>query len=124
MAEKLLRYEDELADEVKSLAKKQRKSENQVIQDAIQFYCAYCNSKEKANFLNDQNKLMMAQLETKINKKTNEVLSELAIQCAVQNMILGNSLDISMADFHEYQEKAKSFLKQKNRPLRLDDILW
>lgn len=80
MAEKLLRYEDELADEVKSLAKKQKKSENQVIQDAI--------------------------------------------QCAVQNMILGNSLDISMADFHEYQVKAKSFLKQKNRPLRLDDILW
>lgn len=32
MAEKLLRYEDELADEVKSLAKKQKKSENQVIQ--------------------------------------------------------------------------------------------
>ena len=58
-----------------------------------------------------------------INNKSNRVLSEVAIQSAIQNMILEHELDVSQENAEYFRKKAIEFLKSSNRVLRLDEIL-
>ncbi|MEG0764028.1 MAG: hypothetical protein RR424_09420, partial [Oscillospiraceae bacterium] len=66
---------------------------------------------------------MLNMAERTINNKASAVLSELAIQSAVSNMILAKSLDISDKEYNKYRLIALDFLKDKNRVLRLDEVL-
>lgn len=127
MAKKLINYDDQLAEDVKSIAEELNQNANQVIETAIKFYRDYYYQQEKATFINKEMieiiKSTFRTAENSINQKTNRVLSELAIQAAVQNLILANSLDVKMKDLHVYRLKALDFLKENNRVLRMDEII-
>lgn len=127
MAKKLINYDDQLAEDVKSIAVELNQNANQVIETAIKFYRDYYYQQEKATFINKEMieiiKSTFRTAENSINQKTNRVLSELAIQAAVQNLILANSLDVKMQDLHVYRLKALDFLKENNRVLRMDEII-
>ena len=58
-----------------------------------------------------------------INNKSNRVLSEVAIQSAIQNMIISSELDVSSTNLERYRKQAIEFLQSSNRVLRLDEIL-
>ena len=82
---------------------------------------------DKATIINEEiikiiqgsNALLLQQ----INNKTNRVISELAIQNAIQNMILESELDVNGIDADKYRKKAVEFLRTNNRVLRLDELI-
>lgn len=76
-------------------------------------------NQEIINIIQASNALLLQQ----INNKTNRVLSELAIQNAIQNMILESELDVSDIDADKYRKKAIEFLRTNNRVLRLDELI-
>ena len=123
---KTYRIDETLAGDVSAIAAESAKSENQVVEEALKLYRDYYYMQAKASFINEelvhilQASYRMA--ENSINQKTNRVLSELAIQTAIQNHILAASLDVDKVDLNNYRLRAVDFLKQNNRVLRLDEL--
>ncbi|RPF47706.1 hypothetical protein EDD70_0505 [Hydrogenoanaerobacterium saccharovorans] len=123
-----IRIDEQLANDIKCIAAEQtNKTETDIIETALKFYRDYYYMQNKTSFFNEQVieiiQSTFRTAENSINQKTNRVLSELAIQAAVQNLILANSLDVKMKDLHVYRLKALDFLKENNRVLRMDEII-
>lgn len=127
ITKKTYRLDEQLTTDLKSIADELNQSENQVIETALRFYRDYYYQQEKATFVNKEMIEIVQSIfrtaENSINQKTNRILSELAIQAAVQNLILANSLDVKMKDLHVYRLKALDFIKENNRVLRMDEII-
>lgn len=126
MNQVLLRADEDLINDIKKLAEEQNTSLNNTIIDALKFYRDKKYMTEKATILNreildiidGQRKL----LSITINNKTNKLLSELAIQSAIQNQILCDELDVNSVRLDEYRKSAIEFLQIQNRILRLDEL--
>ncbi|MEF9853219.1 MAG: hypothetical protein RR879_00015 [Hydrogenoanaerobacterium sp.] len=116
----------QLASDIKAIAIELHQSETQTISSALKLYRDDYYMKHKATLVNERIVSILqatcANMERSINQRTNAVLSELAIQSAMQNLILSNGLEIKGKDLHVYRLKALEFLKDKNRPLRLDEL--
>lgn len=122
-----IRIPDELHADISVIAKESGASLNFVVEQALKYYRDKRYMEEKATIINQEiiniiqasNALLLQQ----INNKTNRVLSELAIQNAIQNMILESELDVSDIDADKYRKKAIEFLRTNNRVLRLDELI-
>lgn len=122
-----IRIPDELHADISVIAKESGASLNFVVEQALKYYRDKRYMEEKATFINQEiiniiqasNALLLQQ----INNKTNRVLSELAIQNAIQNMILESELDVSDIDSDKFRKKAIEFLRTNNRVLRLDELI-
>lgn len=122
-----IRIPDELHTDISAIAKESGASLNFVVEQALKYYRDKRYMVEKATIINQEiiniiqasNALLLQQ----INNKTNRVLSELAIQNAIQNMILESELDVSDLDADKYRKKAIEFLRTNNRVLRLDELI-
>lgn len=122
-----IRIPDELHTDISAIAKESGASLNFVVEQALKYYRDKRYMEEKATIINQEiiniiqasNALLLQQ----INNKTNRVLSELAIQNAIQNMILESELDVSDLDADKYRKKAIEFLRTNNRVLRLDELI-
>lgn len=122
-----IRIPDELHTDISAIAKESGASLNYVVEQALKYYRDKKYMEEKATFINQEiiniiqasNALLLQQ----INNKTNRVLSELAIQNAIQNMILESELDVSDIDSDKFRKKAIEFLRTNNRVLRLDELI-
>lgn len=121
-----IRTDEILIDDITKLAEEQNTSLNNIIIEALKLYRDKKYMTEKATILNreildiidGQRKL----LSTTINNKTNKLLSELAIQSAIQNQILCAELDVNPVQLDEYRKSAIEFLQIQNRILRLDEL--
>lgn len=122
-----IRIPDELHTDITALAKEKGASLNYVVEQALKYYRDKQYMEDKATIINEEiinivqanNALLLQQ----INNKTNRVLSELAIQNSIQNMLLANELDVNDIKADSYRKKAVEFLKTNNRVLRLDEII-
>lgn len=122
-----IRIPDELHTDISAIAKESGASLNFVVEQALKYYRDKRYMEEKATIINQEiiniiqasNALLLQQ----INNKTNRVLSELAIQNAIQNMILESELDVSDIDADKHRKKAIEFLRTNNRVLRLDELI-
>lgn len=127
MNQVLLRTDEDLINDIKKLAEEQNTSLNNTIIEALKMYRDKKYMTEKATILNreildvidGQRKL----LTNTINNKTNKLLSELAIQSAIQNQILCDELDVNSVRLDEYRKSAIEFLQIQNRILRLDELV-
>lgn len=123
---KTYRIDEKLASDISSIAAELGQSENQIVEASLKLYRDYHYMQNKACFINDQIiqviQASYRMAENNINQKTNRVLSELAIQNAIQNFIIASSLDVDNADMSNYRLRALDFLKQNNRVLRLDEL--
>ena len=123
---KYYRIEASLMADVTVIKEETNKSEVQIVEEALKLYRDFYYMQNKACFINDQIiqvvQASYRMAENSINQKTNRVLSELAIQTAIQNHILAASLDIDKVDLNNYRLRAVDFLKQNNRVLRLDEL--
>lgn len=121
-----VRLPDELYYDVSEIAKYTGSSVNSVIEQAVKYYRDKRYMEDKATLVNEEilkiiqanNGLLLQQ----INNKTNRVISELAIQSAIQNLILANELDVDAVQVDNYRKQAVEFLKTNNRVFRLDEI--
>lgn len=123
---KTIRIDEKLANDLTNIVDEERKSENQVIEEALKLYRDFHYMSDKATVINEEilklNKASLDLLEYRINNKTNQVLSELAIQTCIQNLIIANSLDVSPLDLDEYRRQAVEFLRNNNRVLKLSEL--
>ncbi len=124
---KYFRIEDSLLSDFQKISKELgHSSENQTAEAALKLYRDYHFMQNKACFINDQIiqvlQATFRMTENNINYKTNQVLSELAIQAAIQNLILASSLEVDKKDLSNFRLKALDFLKENNRVFRLDEI--
>lgn len=126
MAQKIIRYSDELAADIRHIANGRNMSENQLIIEALSLLRDQHYMQNKARFITDELtevfRCMVRMAEKNINSRTNKVLSELAIQCSIQNEILARSLDISKSDLTAFRLRAVDTLRSTQRVLKLDDI--
>ncbi len=122
-----IRLPDNLYKDIQNIAKENGSSINYVAEQALKGYRDKCYMEDKATIINEEiisminasNQFLLQQ----INHKSNKLLSELAIQNAIQNMILSNELDVNEIDADNFRKKAVEFLKTNNRILRLDEII-
>lgn len=121
-----VRLPDDLYNDAAEIAKYSGSSINSVIEQAVKCYRDKCYMEDKATLINEEilkiiqanNALLLQQ----INNKTNRVISELAIQGAIQNLILASELDVDAVQVDNYRKQAVEFLKTNNRVFRLDEI--
>ena len=122
-----VRIPDNLYSDFVEIAKDNGASLNYIIEQALKYYRDRLYMAEKASVIPEDilsvihanNGLLLQQ----INNKTNRVLSEVAIQSAIQNMLLANELEVKGYDIDSYRKKAVEFVKTNNRVLRLDELI-
>lgn len=121
-----LRLPDELYNDAAEIAKDKGTSINYVIEQAVKYYRDKRYMEDKATLINEEIlKIIQANnalLSQQINNKSNRVISELAIQNAIQNFILASELDVDAVKIDNYRKQAVEFLKTNNRVFRLDEI--
>lgn len=119
--------DEKLANEVKKIASETGNSENAVIEKAISQYINTYFMQNKSSFLNDNILSAMQgisdRMEMRLNHKTNQVLSELAIQVSIMEQILGNSLEVDGTVLSKFRQNAVEFLKTNQRLLRMDEVI-
>ena len=112
-----------LADAV-ALAEKKGTSVTAIIENAIRCYKDYTYM-ETASFVPDQFvrqvNASLRLLEKRQNAKTNQVLSELAIQECILTFIIASNTNIPADALAMYRQKAVEFLRLNNRVFRMDE---
>ncbi len=103
------------------------KTKTELINTALKLYRDVYYSKNKATFINDNilatMQGMVDAMEHRLNNKTNQLLSEIAIQQAIIAQLLAYSIDVKGDVVAEYRKKAIEFLKVNQRILRLDELI-
>jgi DNA-binding NarL/FixJ family response regulator len=117
----------ELKKSIEHLAEERMCPQSKIFEDALRLYLDKVYMEEKATVINDellQAVKGVAQLsEAKINAKTNQVLSSLAIEVGVMNQILAQSLQVSPLAVEQYRKNVVEFLRANNRVLRMDEVV-
>ena len=127
MKEIRVKIADSLHSDISAIAKENNCCVTEIVVEALKVYRDYKYMGDRATIINE-NILKMVQaninlLLKEINNKSNRVLSEVAIQSAIQNMIISSELDVSATDAAQFRKQAIRFLQSSNRVLRLDEIL-
>ena len=127
MKEIRVKIADSLHSDISAIAKENNCCVTEIVVEALKVYRDYKYMGDRATIINE-NILKMVQaninlLLKAINNKSNRVLSEVAIQSAIQNMIISSELDVSATDAEQFRKQAIKFLQSSNRVLRLDEIL-
>lgn len=127
MLKKTYRISDKLVSAVSRVAKEKNRTETAVVEDALKFYCDYIYMKEQATVIPQEIikvfQASIALMEQRLNNRTNQVLSSLAIETCVVEQLLANSLDVSAGDVQRYRKKAVDFIKINNRVFRLEELV-
>lgn len=127
MYERRIAINENLAQEIKQIASETGQSENKTIETAIAFYAEHYYLKNKATFIDDgileAMKNISDKMETRLNNKTNQVLSELAIQVSIMEQVLGASIPIDGDVLSKFRQNAVEFLKINQRILRMDEVI-
>lgn len=122
-----IRIDDSLGEDIAKIAEENNTTDNMVIEKALKYYRDYIYMTDKATLINDDilriNKANMDLLEQRINHKTNQVLSSLAIEVAILTQLIAGSLEVDPLQLPEYRKRALEFMRQNNRVLRLDELV-
>ena len=121
------RISDETVETLKAIADKENCTETAVIENAIRYYKDYLYMQTNGAFINESVKRTFLTsvnlMETRLNNRTNKVLSELAIQQAIICQVLAHELEINPRALDNYRRAAVEYLKMNDRVFRLEDIL-
>lgn len=122
-----LRVAKSMNNDMDKLAVQLGVSKNNMLINAFKLLQDYTYSNKKMSFLNDQIIAAMQgitdRMEMRLNHKTNQVLSELAIQVSIMEQILGNSLEVDGSVLSKFRQNAVEFLKTNQRILRMDEVI-
>ena len=120
---KTYRVSEETKKTVEEIAAQEGCTETAVFENAIRYYKDYLYMQTDGAFINESVKRTFLAsvnlMETRLNNRTNKVLSELAIQQAIICQVLAHeprALD-------NYRRAAVEYLKMNDRVFRLEDIL-
>lgn len=108
-----------------ALAGAKHTSVTAVINEAVRYYRDFVYMEDKASYIPQQfvqqiNAILDLR-EKRQNAKTNQVLSELAIQECIIAFVLANNIEIAPQEIDLYRKKAVDFLRINNRVFRLEE---
>lgn len=121
------RISDETAETLKAIADKENCTETAVIENAIRYYRDYLYVQNDGAFITESVKRTVLAsvnlMESRLNNRTNKVLSELAIQQAILCQVIAHELEVNPRALDNYRRAAVEYLKMNDRVFRLEDIV-
>ena len=121
------RISDETVETLKAIADKENCTETAVIENAIRYYRDYLYVQNDGAFITESVKRTVLAsvnlMETRLNNRTNKVLSELAIQQAILCQVIAHELEVNPRALDNYRRAAVEYLKMNDRVFRLEDIV-
>lgn len=119
LIKKTYRISHDVSEDISAIAREKNAAENQVIETALKFYRDHHYMKHKAHFINDDLLMVFTALldtqETKINHKTNQVLSSLAIEVGTLLLLMAQVMELDPLAAENARKTAVSNLKTNNR---------
>ena len=121
------RISDETVETLKAIADKENCTERAVIENAIRYYRDYLYVQNDGAFITESVKRTVLAsvnlMESRLNNRTNKVLSELAIQQAILCQVIAHELEVNPRALDNYRRAAVEYLKMNDRVFRLEDIV-
>lgn len=121
------RISDETVETLKAIADKENCTETAVIENAIRYYRDYLYVQNDGAFITESVKRTVLAsvnlMESRLNNRTNKVLSELAIQQAILCQVIAHELEVNPGALDNYRRAAVEYLKMNDRVFRLEDIV-
>lgn len=121
------RLPEKLVQRLDALAESTGKNRNELITEACGMYCDMQTLNEPGSYLPQwvvqQVDGICGVLQNNLNNRSNQLLSSMAIQLTVIQMILADGLKITNADVSEYTVQAVEALKGNNRVFRMEEFL-
>ena len=121
------RISDETVETLKAIADKENCTETAVIENAIRYYRDYLYVQNDGAFITESVKRTVLAsvnlMESRLNNRTNKVLSELAIQQAILCQGIAHELEVNPRALDNYRRAAVEYLKMNDRVFRLEDIV-
>jgi len=127
LQKKTYRLNVKTAESIAKLAREKNRTETAIVEEAIKFYRDYLYMQEHATVIPQEIVKVLqstvAMAEQRINNKTNQVLSALAIETGTLEQIIAASLDVDRGKLKKYRENTVDFLKANNRVIRMDEVV-
>lgn len=121
------RISDETVETLKAIADKENCTETAVIENAIRYYRDYLYVQNDGAFITESVKRTVLAsvnlMESRLNNRTNKVLSELAIQQAILCQVIAHELEVNPRALDNYRRAAVEYLKMNDQVFRLEDIV-
>lgn len=121
------RISDETVETLKAIADKENCTETAVIENAIRYYRDYLYVQNDGAFITESVKRTVLAsvnlMESRLNNRTNKVLSELAIQQGILCQVIAHELEVNPRALDNYRRAAVEYLKMNDRVFRLEDIV-
>ena len=121
------RISDETVETLKAIADKENCTETAVIENAIRYYRDYLYVQNDGALITESVKRTVLAsvnlMESRLNNRTNKVLSELAIQQAILCQVIAHELEVNPRALDNYRRAAVEYLKMNDRVFRLEDIV-
>lgn len=127
MRKKTIRMSENLENQLKTMSENKNISETTIIEQALKSYFDFCFINENQNLINDEIlKIIDSKnnvLENRINNKTNQVLSELAININILTQVLAENIEINADELQNKRKIAVEFIKINQRVLNLEELV-
>lgn len=127
LIKKSFRVSERTAETIARISKEKNSTETIVLENALKLYSDYVYMQEHASVIPQEIVKVLqstvALAEQRINSKTNQVLSSLAIETCTLEQIVAASLDVSVGDVQQYRKNSVDWLKANQRVFRLDEVV-
>ena len=121
------RLNEKIVSEIHNIADECHSKRTFMIEKALEQYVESYRLQKKASLLSqeviDVQKSLVDLLEHRINNRSNQLLSSMAIQQFVLCKVIAESLEISPDALELYRRQAAEFLKENNRVFSLKEMI-
>lgn len=121
------RLNEKIVSEIYNIADECHSKRTFMIEKALEQYVESYRLQKKASLLSqeviDVQKSLVDLLEHRINNRSNQLLSSMAIQQFVLCKVIAESLEISPDTLELYRRQAAEFLKENNRVFSLKEMI-
>lgn len=112
---------------IETIADQENCTVTQIVNEALRYYADRHYLENNATMLSsdilEAMKSTVSLLERRLDNRSNQLLSSMAIQLFIINKVLADSLDLSGDALEQYRKEAVEFLKNNNRLLELREVI-
>ena len=112
---------------IETIADQENCTVTQIVNEALRYYADRHYLENNATMLSsdilEAMKSTVSLLERRLDNRSNQLLSSMAIQLFIINRVLADSLDLSGDALEQYRVQAVEFLKGNNRLLDLREVI-
>lgn len=112
---------------IETIASQESCTVTQIVNEALRYYADRHYLENNATMLSsdilEAMKSTVSLLERRLDNRSNQLLSSMAIQLFIVNRVLADSLDLSGDALEQYRKEAVEFLKNNNRLLELREVI-